>query len=386
MSTPTADRISVRCGGCEAKFRLPESAAGKRARCPKCSTEFRVPVASGAAAVAEAERPAADDRIRFACAECGGSIKAPAAAAGRRVKCPRCSAVQTVPTPESEYGSEEANSGGLDDDLFAGVATNAAAAPTASLHAVVPCANCGAPVAAGANRCPGCGSNPAKAKSAKAAATQAALAGGAKAVIGAAVVGNRFLMGCLLSAAGAALGAVIWFGVAYGTKLQIGYIAWGLGGLAGIGMYSGYREANPLGGVIAAGIAFGGIMLAKMLMLLFIFMPMFANKYLKVDNPRDFLEHMMAFETLRGQHPDDAEYEATEDENWDAELQKAHDRVAGLSDAEVQNRVDDSKKGIEREVASNSKVFWSMFGFRDAIFILLAIGTAFKIGSMGTSS
>src|SRR5262245_15021504 len=35
--------ISIACGSCSAKYRLPDTAAGKRGKCKKCGHEFRVP-------------------------------------------------------------------------------------------------------------------------------------------------------------------------------------------------------------------------------------------------------------------------------------------------------------------------------------------------------
>ncbi len=88
--------IYVECPGCDAKFQAPEKLAGKRLKCPKCSAVVTVGERSqrpsGQAAPAEEETPL----IPAACL-CGKKLRVKAELAGRRVKCPACGQVLTVP-------------------------------------------------------------------------------------------------------------------------------------------------------------------------------------------------------------------------------------------------------------------------------------------------
>jgi hypothetical protein len=55
--------------------------------------------------------------IAVSCPSCGSKVKAPGNAAGKRVKCPKCSEPNTVPAPE---GASRADNGRVAD--FSGVA------------------------------------------------------------------------------------------------------------------------------------------------------------------------------------------------------------------------------------------------------------------------
>ena len=60
-----SDRITVSCGECNGKLAVPLSAAGKMIRCPRCSSAVAVPAAQsappGAAPVRKARRVSADE-------------------------------------------------------------------------------------------------------------------------------------------------------------------------------------------------------------------------------------------------------------------------------------------------------------------------------------
>ena len=73
-----------------------------------------------------------------------------------------------------------------------------------------------------------------------------------------------FGRGALYSAIGALLGAGVWAGVAVATNYEIGWIAWGLGALAGAGMALGHDDKDgTAAGITAAGISIAGILAAK---------------------------------------------------------------------------------------------------------------------------
>jgi hypothetical protein len=66
------------------------------------------------------------------------------------------------------------------------------------------------------------------------------------------------------AAIGALLGALIWAAVAYFTNFEVGWIAWGVGVLAGLGAKLGADgQGGKELGVAAAGIALAGIALGK---------------------------------------------------------------------------------------------------------------------------
>jgi phosphate/sulfate permease len=74
-----------------------------------------------------------------------------------------------------------------------------------------------------------------------------------------------FVLGVLGSIVGAILGAGTWCLIAVLTNYEVGVIAWVLGGLAGLGMALGYRQARTAAGITAAVIAVLGIAGAKVM-------------------------------------------------------------------------------------------------------------------------
>lgn len=72
------------------------------------------------------------------------------------------------------------------------------------------------------------------------------------------------MQGIVFSVIGAAVGAAIWVGIAIVTDYEIGWIAWGLGAAAGAGMALGKGDdVSEFSGLIAAGISLLGIVGAK---------------------------------------------------------------------------------------------------------------------------
>ena len=172
------------------------------------------------------------EKITVTCA-CGTTLRVPATAAGKRGKCPKCSAVFRVPQVEEELrlaGEDEL------DALSAAAAregdSEALEQPQASAppHA---CPQCDARLASGAVLCVSCGYNVQTGTSLKTPA-KAAKRRGVRERIG--LRGATLLLGCVLSAVGALIGAAIWAGIAIATGYEIAWSAWGLGGAAGLGM------------------------------------------------------------------------------------------------------------------------------------------------------
>jgi hypothetical protein len=65
-------------------------------------------------------------------------------------------------------------------------------------------------------------------------------------------------------AVGGAIGAAIWAGIAYFTGYEVGWIAWGVGALAGVGTMAGAREsAGFMSGIVASAIALASLLAGK---------------------------------------------------------------------------------------------------------------------------
>ncbi|MEM6313000.1 MAG: hypothetical protein AAF743_02890 [Planctomycetota bacterium] len=81
---------------------------------------------------------------------------------------------------------------------------------------------------------------------------------------------QSWFMGLALSAAFALAGGVVWFLISFYGNFEIGIVAWGIGFLAGTGFLLGAGKAEIGNGIVAAGIALGVILLAKLAVISFV--------------------------------------------------------------------------------------------------------------------
>lgn len=368
MASDTQHRIRVQCASCSSSFHVPAHAGGKRGKCPTCGAVVVVPpdAQRSDAPRPSGERPRAPetadrrDSIKFACTACSKSIRVPAAAAGRRAKCPACRAVVTVPAAAAaDVPSEEP-----DGDLLSGLSAGTAlAAPT------IPAA---APVLVRAGS--------------EAAPSGAAVAGQAKAIAGALGgilgEGSRFLLGCIASGVGAAIGVGVWFAIARSFGVEIGYIALGLGGLAGLGMFLGHREASQVGGLVAAGIALAGILLAKYLVFSLVIVPTVSDIVLGGD-PREILVDYLTGTAVEKRNLPKYTNMKDLEQVYALEEEKAREEVAAMTDAQVQQRLDDVRVELESALTEQPSFLVAAFGLKSLLFTALAVAAAWKIGSLG---
>jgi hypothetical protein len=226
MADTQSDQIKVRCP-CGVKIRVPAAAAGRKAKCPQCSAVFLIPGTRDATA----------------------ATPAPKAAASK----PR------PPAPPASHSSPDDDDFMLDE--LAAMSASAEAVDTGERPGgIARCAKCGTVMQGGAVMCIACGYNVATGKSAKVASTKPPKSAAvAKVAMGL----GGYLAGTILSVVGAGIGLVIWIVVAMFLGAESGWVAWGIGGLAGVGMLIGYRKESVQGGVTAAGVATAAIVGAK---------------------------------------------------------------------------------------------------------------------------
>src|SRR5262245_18226819 len=74
----------------------------------------------------------------------------------------------------------------------------------------------------------------------------------------------HMLGGILGGSVGGLLGAAIWVAVAFWGRYELGWIAWGIGGLAGMGVYlGGRRQGGITAGGTAVALAVSSVLLGK---------------------------------------------------------------------------------------------------------------------------
>ena len=382
METGAGERLKVLCAGCGKSIKVPAAAAGRRAKCPACGEVFVVPgdAGNGGGDSGHAGQPAGDP-IAFACDTCGARIKVRPALAGKRVKCPKCTSAATVPATGDEPSS------GLDELAALEQAGSAVQTPQAVATAI-PCKHCGAPLSPGAKTCIACGQSQ-RGGGGGGLGVSGELAGAAAGALGgAAMFAGGFVLACVASMVGALIGAGIWFGIAMSTNVEIGYVAWALGGLAGAGMYLVNRRPSAIGGVVAAGVSVVGILVAKGAIFAWVLAPYLADIY-EAESPREFVVNAIAANIALDSDELNRLDDSVSEDEWNEAFEAAKDdaiveaeaEVAEMSDAEIAGRAAEIR--AEQEALLGATFISSQFGLMDILFFILAIATAYKVGAGG---
>ena len=83
--------------------------------------------------------------------------------------------------------------------------------------------------------------------------------------------GTNPLLGIVGGAVGGLIGAAIWAAIVYFTEHEIGWVAWGIGGLVGVGVkVASGGESSTLSGIIAVPVALASVGLGKFLSVYFL--------------------------------------------------------------------------------------------------------------------
>jgi len=330
-----------------------------------------------------------------------------AGAVGKTIKCPKCAqSFKVAASAGHQAEAAPAELGLLDDPANQESAAKPVTPPTVSSKQ---CPQCGAVMLGAAVMCVSCGFNVATGKSAS-----AAKAPGERGLVKAA---SSFLFGSALSAGFAAVGGVVWFLVVWFLNVEVGYIAWGIGLLAGLGMHIGHRNPSVKAGVIAAFMSLSSVFLAKAAIFGFLIYAVISGNTDDPELRKSFVAGMLAHEILdeRG-----IESEAERDKQWDSAWEEAASRVekmttdeinakhaeflAAADDAESESESsaeDESADQVSEETAvsegespddeSAALAFSDLAqGFVetqcslfDLLWVFLAVSSAFRIGSSG---
>jgi hypothetical protein len=253
--------IKVRCGKCGQTIGAPDKYAGKTVACPKCKANVQIPQSSQQAQV----RPL--NIIKFHCPNCNQKIGLASEYAGKQVRCAKCKNTMLVPLAASisppvqpaEKPADDFNP--FDDNLLNFDALKQAEqdAPAADMPMRLAPADEPTQQSEFANMV---GRSP----------SLALESAGAR--------GNSmpFKIDSTPIALLASIIFVIFGGMAWGliakyTDRQFGMAAWGIGVLAGLGVYLFTANRGTFLGVLVALIAFFGILSGKYFVAKWYFMP-----------------------------------------------------------------------------------------------------------------
>jgi hypothetical protein len=207
------------------------------------------------------------------------------------------------------------------------------------------------------------------------------------------------MKGIIAGVAGGILGAILWGVIASLTGFEIGWIAWGIGVLVGAGVAWG-TEGGTVPGVLAVIISVLAILGGK-----FVALEMVMNKEIKsadqnismlVDSNEEYLvswladaivykmqEEGSAVNWPAGVDPQDAQAEADYPPEIWAKAKAAYISMKDQEREEFKEKVRQQASDNIKAIASGlkQKGFLASFGPIDIVFFLLAIATAYKIGS-----
>jgi hypothetical protein len=393
--------IEFACSECHRGYRVKDELAGKTAKCGKCGHRMRIPQTAHTQAASATS----------------SSAKAPVAAGSTKVAAGSPKSAAGSPKAPTKPSGQSSMSSWLDEELEASQSAKPSA-PKAPKVAGATCPACGATLAAGAVLCVACGYDTRTRAKHQTQHLEPAASPAKKSKLRSKLGSAASLLrGTVFSFLGAMLGAVIWALFTYFTMWELGYIAWGLGGLAGLGMALGHDDDDgTMAGIIAAFMSLVGIVAAKVLIIV-IFVVAFVGDVVGEADPvemkRMLLTPSVAGEKLKAKGID---LEDASDEQWEQAQQEAEAELAKLSDEQLAARIealsdeaDEDDADADEQIADAQDAgdgagagpnvdvadeladddepgaigmfFKLMFSPIDGIFILLAVGTAYSVGS-----
>jgi hypothetical protein len=203
--------------------------------------------------------------------------------------------------------------------------------------------------------------------------------------------------GAIGAAIGGLIGTVIWAAVAYFFNVEVGYIAWAIGGLVGFGSAIGTKGGSPTSAIIAVGITVVSICAGKFIAVYLAMSGAAASLAMSpTDLTDEFCTSLIADEICeeklqRGEQidwPPGANREMPERRaDYPADIWKeASDQWTAMDPAERQQLKDAYIEGLNQALQDMQgqltlQAFFAQFNFIDIIFFVLAIITAWNLAA-----
>ncbi|CAN5506491.1 hypothetical protein BH09PLA1_BH09PLA1_19970 [soil metagenome] len=290
--------------------------------------------------------------------ECGKRLKAPAAAVGRKAKCPSCGNILVVEAPPP-IGIEEPSD---DPSLYALSNLDELAAQEAKAAAIAEqndpntrCPNCSMVMSGNAVICVTCGYDVRKGQVLSTTQVAPQETGG---FLGLAnktepkkdklAPQGRFIVGLLMSVVLAIVASLPWFIVAFATDRDFYFLEVIVGLAAGFGMQIGQKGYSSLGGWASAGVTFIVLIAMRILVVIAVLIPL-ARKDLQatadaeksaeqqeIDDRDPRVATLIARQELQAQHIDTESYSLDEKtiEKVEAANKRAEEKLRTMTRAE----------------------------------------------------
>lgn len=263
------------------------------------------------------------------------------------------------------------------------------------------CPNCGGGVQVGAKICIRCGFNKETGKAMRVQVERAPKEKGepgALSKVGAAAAGPTALAFATLGALiGGGIGGAMWYGVAMGANRELAILAWLVGAITGVGAAAGARAyVGTYTGIIAVVVTLGAVIGAKYMVVENIVGQVEQKVSRQVVAKEEHAIGLIGRDVAKEHEAAGKRYQWPDEVTPDTALMEddfpaiiwteAKGRYDALDDAaKAQKRSDATAelrkafKGAMNEVRSEG--FAEMFSLYDILFFILAIGSAYAIGS-----
>lgn len=213
---------------------------------------------------------------------------------------------------------------------------------------------------------------------------------------------GKWLAGGLI---GGILGAVVWVAIGYYLNAEVGYVAWGIGLLVGLGVRfaaaSDGIDPSPMQGVLAAVIALAAILGAKYVVIDFAVNDALGGAMMEFDTNLDSSDMVLGIadeiieeKEAAGQNvkwPPGMSYEeATSEEDYPKDIwASAEKKWSALSDEEKESQIAERQQSLKELQAligeqlsgeAKKQAFMDSFTPFDLLWFGLALYTAFNVG------
>jgi hypothetical protein len=176
--------------------------------------------------------------------------------------------------------------------------------------------------------------------------------------------------------------AAAWAGIAVGLNMEIGYIAWGIGFLTGLPIILMTEERSARTGMAAAGMALAALLMGKLLIIQWGVVPDAAQEIASSDET--MVGPVIAMMAEKGEFNEAQLAVLDSEEPTEAEIES----ILSLARTRLSAMPKEEKVALARKLAEAFVSEMSLFekiqmqcSFFDILWILLAMGTAWKMAS-----
>lgn len=197
---------------------------------------------------------------------------------------------------------------------------------------------------------------------------------------------GRSLLALIAGLVAALIGGGIWAALVLVTNFEIGWVAWGIGGLVGVAMARTTANRTKQLAVAAAGFAVLGLLAGKV----FIFLGSSGMIADAIEADAASLQGAVAWQMYDARELDDAtlaEVDAAHqagdtlsNATWAAMTSQAQSRLDAMSEDERHELALSAAQGVMGAIGLKAGVT-AQLSFFDLLWVFLAVGTAFRMMS-----